>query len=189
MRHADQKIQRKLALLGNTGVGKDTFVKIFQERFASLSIRLIKLATPLYEGQNAIYKLCGREIATGVQDGILLNFLGNHMRRINPDVIKESFLRELQRQGQEPDIFICQDARPLDVPFVREAGFFVLNIATDPEIALERRKVRGDLSLGASDHHTEKGLSVELYDAQILNNGSLEEFAQKIVKFIHAWIR
>ena len=182
-----QKTQRKLALLGNTGVGKDTFVRIFQKRYAYLSMHLIKLATPLYEGQNAIYELCGRKIEPEVQDGILLNFLGNHMRRINPDVIKECFLRDLHKKGQEPDLIICHDTRPLDVSFVRDAGFFVLNIASDSEIALERRKARGDLSLGSSDHHTEKGLSSELYDAQILNNGTLEDFEQKIVKFIDGW--
>ena len=184
-----QKIQKKLALLGNTGVGKDTFVRIFQKRYAHLSMHLIMLAMPLYEGQNAIYNICGRDIEEGVQDGILLNFLGNHMRRINPDVIKESFLRELQRNGQETDLIICHDARPLDVSFVREAGFYILNITTDPGIALERRKVRGDLSLGSSDHHTEKGLSAELYDAQIVNNGTLKDFEQKIIKFFDEWFR
>jgi cytidine deaminase len=182
-------VTKKLALLGNTGVGKDTFVKIFQKRFSTLSMSLIKLAAPLYEGQNAIYQICATEIDSEIQDGILLNFLGNHMRRINPNVIKESFLRELQKIGQEPDIIICHDARPLDVPFVKEAGFFILNITTDFQIALERRKARGDLSLGSSDHSTEKGLTAELYDAQILNNGTLHDFEQTIVKFINAWIQ
>lgn len=181
-----EKTLRKLALLGNTGVGKDTCVKIIQNRFSHLDLSLIQLAAPLYEAQNAIYQICGEKKDHDVQDGILLNFLGQHMRLINPDVLKESFLKTLEKS--QADLIICRDVRPLDVAFVRDAGFFVVNIATDPSLCIERRKARGDLSLGASNHKTEMGLSAELYDAQIMNNSSLDNFEQEIVKFLQGWL-
>jgi dephospho-CoA kinase len=187
MEQRGEKILKKLALLGNTGVGKDTCVKIIQNRFSHLKLSLIQLAAPLYEAQNAIYQICGKEKGPDVQDGVLLNFLGQHMRLINPYVLKESFLRILEKS--QADLIICRDVRPLDVPFVREAGFFIVNIATDPSLCLERRKARGDLSLGASNHKTEVGLSAELYDTQIMNNSTLDNFERETVQFLQGWLR
>lgn len=186
MGQKSEKAVRKLALLGNTGVGKDTCVKIIQNRFSHLKLSLIQLAAPLYEAQNTIYQICGKGKDPDAQDGVLLNFLGQHMRRINPNVLKESFLKTLEKS--QADLVICRDVRPLDVTFVREAGFFIVNIATDPSLCIERRKARGDLFLGASNHKTEVGLSAELYDAQIMNNSTLDNFERETVKFLQGWL-
>jgi len=174
----------KLALLGTTGVGKDTAVCIINEIFPNLSTQVIRLADPLYEAQNAIYKICNKEKEYYTQDGELLNFLGQHMRKINPQVIQNSFERAIKKISPHIHLIICCDVRPLDVPFVRNEGFFILNIIADPMIALERRRLRGDLSLGSVSHSTEEGLASRLYDYQIANNGSLQEFKQKIIKTI-----
>jgi|SaaInlStandDraft_3_1057020.scaffolds.fasta_scaffold21286_2 dephospho-CoA kinase len=179
----------KLAFLGNTGVGKDTCCHIIQKKFHSLEIKLLKLATPFYAAQNTIYDLCGKEKNPETQDGILLNFLGQHMRFINPNILQESFLKTLNElYREETDLIICPDVRPIDVPFVKKAGFFILHIASDPKITLLRRQKRGDISLGQSIHKTEKGLSPDLYDYQILNNKTLEDFQEKIMKFMEWWM-
>jgi cytidine deaminase len=173
----------KLALLGGTGVGKDTFVQILQRLLPSLSIRRIRLAEPLYEVQNFIYKTCSREISDEVQDGVLLNFLGKHMRSINPHVLLDRFAQSI-REETSADLILCSDVRPIDAPFVRKMGFSIVHIVTNPDVAFERRKKRGDLSLGNSSHETEAGISSSYYDIQISNNGSIEDFQSAVSSLI-----
>lgn len=183
------KKQIKLGLLGTTGVGKDTCVQIIKNQFPDLALSVIRLADPLYQAQDAIYKICKKAKDFDSQDGELLNFLGSHMRKINPEVLKESFLETLQRTNPNVHCMICSDVRAIDVPFVREAGFVMIHIDTDPKIALERRKMRGDVSLGKSNHDTEKGICPSLYDHQLINNGSLEEFQESIKTLISSLIQ
>lgn len=173
-----------LALLGNTGTGKDTFVRTIQKRRPALSLNLIRLADPLYQAQHEIYKICKREKEFFSQDGVLLNFLGQHMRRINPNVIRESFLSRLQPAPQA-DLTICPDVRPIDLAFIKQAGFFVLQITADPLVAQERRKKRGDLSLGSSSDPMEP--PAHLFpeaDAHIANDATLEEYEQRIAELL-----
>lgn len=176
----------KIGLLGTTGVGKDSFVQIMINQFPNLLISLIRLADPLYKAQEAIYKICKKTKDFDSQDGELLNFLGLHMRKINPEIIKESFINTLQSCDPNVDFTICSDVRARDVPFVREAGFIIIHIEADPDITLERRKKRGDISLGKTNHETESGIDPSLYDYQIINNEGLEEFQLKIKKIISA---
>lgn len=175
----------RLALLGNTGTGKDTCVNIIQKLYPLLRIHSIRLALPLYQAQHAIYTICGKEKDFFAQDGVLLNFLGQHMRTIHPNVIQDSFLREL-RLSPQVDMILCPDARPRDLPFIKEAGFFVLHITTDPQLTAERRKKRGDLFLGSATHPTEMGAMPEI-DAHISNDGTLEEYEQKIAALLGCW--
>lgn len=176
----------RLALLGNTGTGKDTCVNIIQKLYPLLGIHVIRLALPLYQAQHAIYTICGKEKKFFAQDGVLLNFLGQHMRTIHPNVIQDSFQREL-RLSPQVDMIICPDVRPLDLPFIKEEGFFVLHITTDPQLTTDRRKKRGDLFLGSASHPTEIGTFPEV-DAHISNNGTMDEFEQKIAALLESWV-
>ena len=178
----------KLGLLGTTGVGKDTCVKIIQKHYSDLRIKLIRLAAPLYEVQSFIYKICQREKDSNIQDGVLLNFLGKHLREINPDVLKRPFFQTLHESTSKADVIICSDVRPADVPFVKEEGFTILNIVTDSKVARQRRLERGDVSLGNPSHSTEKDAVINLSDYQISNNGSLEEFEKKVIEFMQRLI-
>lgn len=182
------KKQLKLGLLGTTGVGKDSCVQIIKNQFPDLSISLIRLADPLYQAQDAIYKICKKAKDFHSQDGELLNFLGSHMRKINPQVLKESFLSTLLSCDPNVNCIICSDVRAIDVPFVRDAGFVIVHIDTDPRIALGRRKIRGDVSLGKTHHATEKGICPSLYDHQLTNNGSLEEFQKNVKKLMSGFV-
>lgn len=170
----------KLGLLGTTGVGKDTCVNMIKNHFPDLAISLIRLADPLYRAQDAIYTICRKAKDFYSQDGELLNFLGLHMRKINPDVLKQSFLAALQSCDPCIDCIICPDIRAIDVPFVKDAGFIIIHIDADPIITFERRKIRGDISLGKTNHQTERGINSSIYDHQLINNGSLEEFQENV---------
>jgi len=174
----------KLALLGGTGVGKDTFVQIFRKNFPRVSCQLIRLAEPLYEVQRFIYKTCSKEILGDVQDGILLNFLGKHMRSINSNVLLDRFAQSVQELESRVDMILCSDVRPVDVQFVKKMGFTVVYITADPQLTLERRKKRGDLSLGNSGHETEAGISADMYDFQISNNTTLKDYEKSTIQFL-----
>ena len=173
----------RLALCGNSGVGKDTCSKIILEQFFGLNHVVIRLADPLYAVQNYIYQICGKEKAPDAQDGVLLNFLGKHMRSINPDVLKDCFTKKIR--SVQADLILCPDVRPLDIPYIQEAGFIILHIIADPSVALERRKLRGDISLGSHTHSTEVGLSPALYNHEIVNNGTIEEFKSNILSIVN----
>lgn len=176
----------RLAFLGSTGAGKDTCVNILKTRYPHVSMHVIRLAEPLYQAQDYIYRLCRKEKEYYAQDGSLLNFLGQKMRQINPSVLQASFAQALDNFKPDADITICCDVRPLDVPFVRSEGFFIVHVVTDLAITIQRRESRGDLSLGNSSHITEEGLSEDLYDAQISNNGTLEELEAKLIDLIQS---
>lgn len=174
----------KLGLLGTTGVGKDTCVSVIRNHFPNHSIYLVRLADPLYKAQEAIYKICRKNKEFYNQDGELLNFLGSHMRKINPDVLKQSFIDNLQICDSNIDFIICPDVRPADIQFVRDAGFLIIHIYADQNITLERRMLRGDISLGKADHETEKEINPTIYDYRLTNNGSLQEFQKSIEDLI-----
>lgn len=174
----------RIALIGLPGAGKSTFAQAARRWAADRGqeIETITLATPLYRAQAAVYEIAGRPLDDeSAQDGELLNFLGSHLRKINPSVLEEHFLTELKRIGSlHPDmnrtLIICTDARPADFGYLRQELFQLVMIDVDPETSTRRRVLRGDLSLGATNHATEIGLSPTHADLVIGNNGSLEAF-------------
>ncbi|MFS8098839.1 hypothetical protein LFM09_17055 [Lentzea alba] len=174
----------RIALAGLPGAGKGTFTAAARRWAAERDRRLetITLATPLYRAQAAVYEIAGRPLDDeSVQDGELLNFLGAHLRKINPSVLEEHFLLELKRiSSQHPHsdgtLIMCTDARPADFGYLRQELFQLVLIDVDPETSRRRRVLRGDLSLGATNHPTETGLRSSDADLIIDNNGSLEDF-------------
>lgn len=178
----------KLALLGGPGVGKDTFVQILQKYFPHIALRHICLAKPLYEVQHFIYKICSKEISDDVQDGLLLNFLGKHMRSINPNVLLDRFAQSVLEVEPGVDVIFCSDVRPIDVPFVKNMGFTIVHIVADPQLSLERRIRRGDLSLGSIDHETEIGILNSMSDVQIANNGTFKDYEKSVIQFLNEFL-
>ncbi|MBI5102395.1 MAG: hypothetical protein HZB33_11240 [Nitrospirae bacterium] len=112
---------KKLALYGSPGAGKSTTTKILTELCAvkRMEIRRLRLADPLYECQSAIYKIAGKPLSSlYVQDGELLNFLGSHLRKINPSVLLDHFHKKLRDTMLELDqlptsnsLIVCDDMR------------------------------------------------------------------------------
>jgi dephospho-CoA kinase len=179
----------KLALLGLPGAGKSTFVELASEWAAehTLATQTVVLANPLYEAQAAIYRICDVPLEEGTQDGQLLNFLGAHMRMINPDVLRHRFLArlsEIRLAASSRTLVICPDARPLDIAYLRLENFRTVLISVSPEKSMKRRIARGDLSLGATEHRTETGLDSRQVDVHIENEGSLTEYARSVRRLL-----
>ncbi|KAA9150340.1 hypothetical protein FPZ12_041240 [Amycolatopsis acidicola] len=186
---ADGVSQVRLALLGLPGAGKSTFVTIAAGWAAEhgYAVRKIVLASPLYEAQAAIYEICGVPLEDGVQDGELLNFLGAHLRKINPAVLRDRFEARISLLAKETrTLVLCPDARPLDVGYLRRAGFRTVLVSVSPEESQKRRIARGDLSLGATDHSTETGLDPGQVDITLGNHGSPAEYAESVRALLNA---
>ena len=178
------KPHTNLALLGRSGAGKDTFVS-FLKNHSALGDRnphVLRLAEPLYAGQESIYKLCGIPLDPNTQDGTLLNFLGQHMRKINPAVLKEVFAHKLSQS--ENSFVICPDARPVDIIFLKDLGFKIIHIDVSPELAYTRRIDRKDYHPLPHDAPIEEGLEHVKADWTLSNTGTLEAFHQSITPLL-----
>ncbi|SPF06215.1 hypothetical protein SMA5143A_7037 [Streptomyces sp. MA5143a] len=189
----------RIALFGLPGSGKSTFSLLAQEWAVKndATVHVITLAEPLYLAQAAVYECAGRPLQTGErrQDGALLNFLGSHMRKINPHVLEEHFLSETARihaacEGStRRQVVICSDARPADLPYLRQGGFHPVVITVDEEVARERREARGDLTLGDSRHSTENGLERIRPSSPVDNSGTLQDFATATTALLNSLLR
>lgn len=174
----------RICLTGNTGSGKSTFVEIAKKYFKESRIEEIKLGEPLYKAQSYIYKLCDIFKENHIQDGVLLNFLGQHMRQINPNIIKSHFMEKLLKVSSNTSIIICSDARPIDIKFVKEQGFYIVQIDVNQNISKLRRQSRKDITLGDPLHITEINHCPYKYDYQIVNNASLDDYKNNILHFL-----
>lgn len=182
----------RIALCGPPGSGKST-VRRISERLSSelgLVVHHLRLADPLYEAQSEIYRLSGRPLVDpDLQDGRLLNVLGIEMRRINPNVLADHARMRLvgfgllldSRRGRH--VVICDDMRPPDAPFMRELGFSFVEVVVDADTAIQRRLLRGDVTLGASDDPNERGLDAIEMAARIDNIGSTDDLVAHVRAF------
>jgi cytidine deaminase len=177
-------IVKCLALLGPPGAGKSTSSRCLETlcRARGIAFRLIKLADPLYRCQAAVYEAAGCPLADFyAQDGELLNFLGSHLRRLNPTVLIDDFEQRLQRELQAFQsaqgtgaLIVCDDMRPSEADYLRSRGFAFLRLDAPTTLCAERRRTRGDITLGAADHVTERGLDTTPADHVVPNTGTVE---------------
>jgi dephospho-CoA kinase len=174
----------KIALIGKPGVGKDTFLKLVHQWDFFGTVKDIRLADPFYRLQAQIYDVCGVQKDYYIQDGELLNFLGNHMRKINPNVLKSYFLQQLKNNIFDCSFVICPDARPIDLLFIKEQEFIIVEIICDEKLSLERRHLRGDLSLGNANDTVENSNSVVYADYRIINNGTMKDYESGVLNLI-----
>ncbi|WP_405767355.1 hypothetical protein [Streptomyces sp. NBC_01538] len=160
-------------------------------------MHIITLAEPLYRAQTAVYESAGRPMQTAErrQDGALLNFLGSHMRKINPHVLEEHFLAETARihsvceSSTRRQVVICSDARPADLRYLRKGGFHPVVITVEEEVACKRKEARGDLTLGDSRHSTENGLERIHPSTVVDNSGTLPNFASAVTALLNSVAR
>ncbi|HLZ62480.1 MAG TPA: hypothetical protein VKR06_36500 [Ktedonosporobacter sp.] len=153
-----------------------------------MEVVVLKLAEPLYEAQSYIYTLCGRPLAFRYeQDGVLLNFLGTHLRSIFPDVLLqhfryryEEFLRRCETRGGTSTVVICDDVRSPDANFLSTLGFTLVRVEAPPEVCRMRRALRGDITPGSDQHESEMGLENIRSDHTLINTGTLEQLREHV---------
>lgn len=167
----------KVALYGRPGAGKSTFAGLLAQELALVGadVLTLKVGAPLYELQAVVYAMAGRPLLDGgEQDGLLLNALGAHLRRINPGALTEAFTRRVrQAEDTRPDaVLVCDDLRASDVDAVTGLGFVLVEVTAPDEVRLVRKQSRADLSAGDERHPTEAPVEAAPW-RRVDNSGSL----------------
>jgi dephospho-CoA kinase len=184
----------KIALFGVPGAGKSTSARLLNAICDDQQIvfRRLRLAEPLYQCQDAIYRIAGRPLDDqDVQDGELLNFLGSHLRKINRSVLTDAFakqlyalLNSLDQSDQDRVLVVCDDMRATEAAFLRTEGFVLVRIDAPSKVRRRRLASRGDRTLGAEDHPTEAGVDAVRADATIHNDNTMAELRDQLKSII-----
>lgn len=114
----------KICFLAPSGYGKTTATKILSEIY---NVKNIKIGTPLYELQTDFYKKLGMNIGD-TQDGELLQFFGQKIRKEKPLYLLETFYSELNALNENYEIIINDDCRPSDYDYLKSLGFIFIKI-------------------------------------------------------------
>ncbi|MGA5284890.1 hypothetical protein ACPCSK_31495 [Streptomyces griseoincarnatus] len=175
------------------GAGKSTFAGLLAQELDSRGVpsTRVKLAQPLYDIQAAVYEKAGRPLADRYQqDGELLNFLGSHMKKLNPRALLDAFValvhdRERDRPG---DVLICDDMRGDAAETLVVLGFTLIEVSAFNAVRRERKQGRKDLSAGNDRHSTEVPVR-RVPDHRVINDGSLEELRAKAADLVGELLR
>ena len=114
----------KICFLAPSEYGKNTAVEILKTKYNLINI---KIAEPLYHLQNYFYKYIGCNLS-GEQDGELLQYLGNKVRKENPLFLLNNFQNELIKYKNYNGIISNDDCRPPDYHFLKEQNFIFIKI-------------------------------------------------------------
>lgn len=182
-----QHVPLRVALFGLPGAGKSTTVSLLTAALedADRKVTVVKLAEPLYDVQHAFYRRAGVALAIGRQDGALLNFLGSHFRRIDPEFLLRDFtLRCDAARLTGADVLLCDDARPVDLDGLVARGFRLVRVSASEALRLERKDRRGDQTAGQDDHPTELGDAPVPPAFELRNDGSLAALEAQVAALV-----
>jgi hypothetical protein len=178
-------IKVKLALFGAPGAGKSTSSRYLVSALSRRGFHctILKIAEPLYELQRAVYGICERPLRDPyTQDGMLLQALGMHVRRIDSDALLRHFDRRLDEWDAHRNglcCCICDDVRAPDAAHLRGRGFRFIEVVASDAVRRGRLAKRGDLALGRQDHELEARPSVTA-DVMIENSGTHQQLERTI---------
>ncbi|MFW3165010.1 dephospho-CoA kinase [Pseudomonas syringae pv. syringae] len=139
----------RLSLVAPSGSGKSTAASYLHEYFThlGLKVRILKLAAPLYRLQERFYSEACAALSPGTQDQKLLEQVARQLRLIDPFALVKAFAQELEKT--DADVVINDDLRDdqIDWPYLKENGFKVIKIVTDPLSRQQRLESRKDISV------------------------------------------
>src|SRR5476649_1519196 len=182
----------KIALTGLPGAGKSTASKLLLQRLSERKINatVIKLAAPLYDIQAAFYKRIEATLLEDQQDGQLLNFLGGHFRKVDPEFLgRDLTWRCSAAILSGARALICDDARPLDLQTLHNQGFTIIKIVAPDDLRKARKTARGDKFSGDDNHPTERSLEGADWGADITinNDDDIDVFEQQVLHILDTW--
>ncbi|MFI1414993.1 AAA family ATPase [Streptomyces sp. NPDC020707] len=178
----------RVALCGRPGAGKSTFAGLLAQELAlaGADVLTLKVGAPLYELQAVVHAMAGRPLLAGTdQDGQLLNALGSHLRRINPNALTEAFTQRV-RQAQEtcPEaVLLCDDLRAPDAEVVAGLGFFLVEVTAPDAVRRERKRKRADVSAGDEYHPTEAPVAAARW-RRVDNSGDLDGLRERAAELV-----
>lgn len=164
-----------IGLNGSMGVGKSTAVALISG-LVGKQAQLVKFAQPLYDMQEFIYKrisLVHKRPADFVKDRKLLQWLGSDWGR---DTVSKTLWVDLWKAQVAEIAFKDRDALIVcdDVRFDNEAE--VIRALTGRVIQIKTNRVRDVLHGGFTNHQSENGVSSNLLDGTVNNDGTVKQF-------------
>jgi hypothetical protein len=162
-----------IGISGKMGTGKSTVTNILVEALGKHRSERISLAKPIYNAQDALYKMYGLEME-GEKDRDLLIAIGLWGRNKNPDF----WLDQLAKYAIETDkeVLICDDVRfENEANFIDKVGFLI-------RIDGEQRGSNVDIS--RKEDPTECSLDTYNFKHRVSNTLSPEDMCKKIAKML-----
>ena len=162
----------KICFVAPSEFGKNTAVTILKTKYHVLNI---KLAEPLYILQDAFYKFINKKML-GEQDGELLQYLGQKIRRENPNFIIHQFETKLNAVSKFNGIITNDDCRPPDYEFLKEKGFIFIKINGFKRNRIDHTKSNPNSSLEWQNQI--------LCDYVVDNLGTMQEYQENLFKLM-----
>lgn len=160
----------KICFIAPSLYGKSTAAGIIQKHFKSQNI---KIAKPLYDLQTYFYHFIEKEIGD-TQDGELLQFFGNKIRKENSTFLLDNFYQNVL--NSKNNIITNDDCRPPDYLFLKEMGFIFIKIKGF-------KRMRDDYVKAAEKNKLEWQCDLP-YDYELDNTCTLEEYENNILNLL-----
>ena len=161
----------RICFLAPSGYGKSTAIEILKKHF---NVTNIKIAEPMYELQKEFYDKLGYDIGDR-QDGELLQFYGNKIRKENSEYLLRTFASKINLV--KDTIILNDDCRPPDYEFLKELGFIFIKING-------YKRDRNDISEVDSKNKVEWQSEIP-YDYEIDNYTTIEEYEQNLMNLFN----
>lgn len=160
---------KRICFIAPSGYGKSTAIKILEKKY---KIQNIKIAEPMYKMQEYFYS-CIKTKIKGEQDGELLQFLGQKIRKENPTFLLDEFSQKLKNADQQT-IITNDDCRPPDYEYLSKLGFVFVGINGFRHDRLDHSPINQKASIEwqndiKCDYYVSNTSSLKDYEIQILS--------------------
>lgn len=170
-----------IAFTGSMGTGKSTAIEVLKE-ISKENIILIKFAQPLYDIQELIYdriKTVYKRPKNFVKDRLLLQLIGTDWGRdnISKSMWSDIWQAEMELEVLVGNLVVCDDCRfDNEAERIKNLGGAVIKLTSN------KSHERIDITSGIVNHASEAGVDENFVDYKIANDGTLEEFKEKLLK-------
>lgn len=175
----------KLVLAGPSGSGKSTSAKIIKDIFEQKGIhaRLEKLATPLYDIQEQMYKICGINDFSQ-QNQKLLETIATELRKISPTCLVDNIKKRIRTSSAE--CIINEDLRDLEVDylFFKKEQYIFIRIWAPQTTRSKRLNARFDVNFSL-EAESDKKIDLMEFDYFVGNNSSIKALREKLTMIIN----
>lgn len=162
----------RIALGHQARVGKDTFA---EHLINTRGGRAVSFAAPLYQITTGVQQFYQQEIK---KDAALLQTMGELMRQhLGADVFVNAAVQTIQRiitESPDENIIVTDMRYPNEFARLKQLGFVTIKIVR-PDRPIDRDP----------NHPSEVSLADAEFDYVIVNDGTREEFLQKIDKLLN----
>lgn len=175
------KKQLRLALVGSSGSGKSTTASLIKNGLEKkgLSVKIEKLATPIYNLQNAYFNEMGVSVPPQSQHQKLMEKIASNLRMMDSNsIVSHLFLRVAESKS---DVILTDDLRDksVDWPALVSKGYHIIRVKCSEDLRLQRLENRKDLQTQKRSH-LDLGINAIKEDFTIDNSGDIKDLGAEV---------